>query len=172
MKIITLGTGAAVPTLQRGHPAVLLWWQGKYFLFDCGEATQVQFRKAGLKFSRLEAIFISHLHGDHILGIMGLLMSLELSERKKPLHIYGPAGIKEYIETSTKLMNTVFNFEINITEIRADFNLEEKGYSIRALPLEHRVFSLGYSFREHNHPGKFYIEKAREFCIPEGRSEA
>ncbi|MEQ8188807.1 MAG: ribonuclease Z [Candidatus Eremiobacterota bacterium] len=168
MKVITLGTGAAVPTLRRGHPAVALWWDGNYFLFDCGEGTQIQYRRAGLKFSRLSAIFISHLHGDHILGIMGFLMSLELAEREKPLKIYGPAGIEEYIETSKRLMCTVFNFDITIHEITEEFLLTEEGYTIRSLPLDHRVFSLGYSFTEHDRPGKFNIKKAKELGIPEG----
>jgi len=168
MKVITLGTGAAVPTLRRGHPAVALWWNGNYFLFDCGEGTQIQYRKSGLKFSRLSAIFISHLHGDHILGIMGFLMSLELAEREKPLKIYGPPGIKEYIDVSKRLMCTVFNFHITINEITEEFVMVEEGYTIKSLPLEHRVFSLGYSFTEHDRPGKFNIEKAREMEIPEG----
>jgi ribonuclease Z len=168
MKVITLGTGAAVPTLRRGHPAAALWWNGNYFLFDCGEGTQIQYRKSGLKFSRLSAIFISHLHGDHILGIMGFLMSLELAEREKPLKIYGPPGIKEYIDVSRRLMCTVFNFHITINEITEEFLTVEDGYTIKSLPLEHRVFSLGYSFTEHDRPGKFNIEKAREMEIPEG----
>jgi len=168
MKIITLGTGAAVPTLQRGHPATALWWEGKYFLFDCGEATQIQFRRGGIKFSKLDSIFITHLHGDHILGIMGLLMSLELANREKPLFIYGPPGIKEYIEMSTRLMKTVFNFEINIMEIGERYSFRKKGYEIKIFPLEHRVFCLGYVFLEDNKPGKFNIEKARELGIPEG----
>ena len=168
MKIITLGTGAAVPTLKRGHASLLLWWKGKSFLFDCGEATQVQFRKGGVKFAPLEGIFISHLHGDHILGLMGLLMSLELSDRKRPLGIYAPPGIKEYLEVSRRLMSTNFNFEININEITEDIIISGDGYTIKSFFLEHRVPSLGYSFIEKDFPGKFNVKKARALGIPEG----
>jgi ribonuclease Z len=99
---------------------------------------------------------------------MGFLMSLELAEREKPLKIYGPPGIKEYIDVSRRLMCTVFNFHITINEITEEFLTVEDGYTIKSLPLEHRVFSLGYSFTEHDRPGKFNIEKAREMEIPEG----
>jgi len=168
MKFITLGTGAAVPTLKRGHAAGLLWWNGRYFLFDCGEGTQIQFRRAGLKFAPLEGIFISHLHGDHILGIMGLLMSLELSERKAPLSVYAPPGIKEYMDVSKRLMNTNFNFDININEIKEDIIFRGSGYTITSFFLEHRITSVGYSFIEDDMPGKFNVEEARNLGIPEG----
>ena len=168
MKIITLGTGAAVPTLQRGHPATLLWRKGKYFLFDCGEATQLQFRRAGLKFSHLEAMFISHLHGDHILGIMGLLMSLELSDRQRDINICGPFGLKEYLEVSGRIMSTFFNFQINVMELQNGVVLENDGYTVRAFHLNHRVSSTGYSFVEDDRPGKFNVEEAKRLGIPEG----
>ncbi|HEU4753144.1 MAG TPA: MBL fold metallo-hydrolase, partial [Armatimonadota bacterium] len=94
--ITFLGTGSGVPSLDRNLACVAVQRQGELFLFDCGEAAQIQYRRAGLGFAPLRAIFISHLHGDHITGLMGLLMSLQMADRHEPLDLYGPPGLGEY----------------------------------------------------------------------------
>src|SRR5688572_29143733 len=92
-----LGTGSGVPTLERGLSCIAVQRQGELFLFDCGEAAQIQYRHAGLGFAPLTAIGITHLHGDHVTGLMGLLMSLQMADRTEPLDVYGPPGIAEYV---------------------------------------------------------------------------
>jgi len=168
MKIIFLGTGAASPNLKRNLSSVFMHWEGESFLFDCGEACQIQLRYAGIKPGKFRQIFISHLHGDHILGLMGLLMTLELSGRELPLVITGPPGLREFIEVNRRLLHTRFSFPLEIYEIDKETVFKQEQFTIWAMPLKHRIFTLGYAFLEKDKPGKFNLEKARSLGIPEG----
>jgi ribonuclease Z len=169
MKVITLGTGSGVPTLKRNLACVALVRNGQVFLFDCGEAAQIQMRKARLRFSRVEAIFISHTHGDHLIGLMGILMSMEMENRTRPLRIFGPTGIEEYVSTLTRLHQTYINFDLSIRELtEAGRVCDEPEYSVHCAPLDHRVVTLGFAFVEKDRPGEFNVEAAQRLGIPAG----
>ena len=168
LRIITLGTGSALPTLERNLSATALVREGDLFLFDCGEATQIQIRKAGLKLSRLGRIFISHLHGDHITGLAGLLMTMTMMDRTEPMEIYGPAELEEYIESSRRLLGLRFTYPMRYHRACSGVLCDERDYAVECLPLHHRVPAFGYAFRERDRPGRFLVEKARELGVPEG----
>jgi ribonuclease Z len=142
---------------------------GELFLFDCGEAAQIQYRRAGLGFARLTGIFISHLHGDHVTGLMGLLMSLQMADRTQPLLLVGPAGLGEYVRASRRALHTHFGYPLQILEARGGQVVREtEAYQIRCDALDHRLFCLGYAFEEHPRPGRFDVEEARALGVPEG----
>jgi len=171
MEIILLGTSAALPTKARCTSAAALIRLGEILLFDCGEGTQVQFQKAQLKPGKLSRIFISHFHGDHFYGLIGLLTSLQLGGRIKPLFLYGPKGLSEYCGFMQQLSDFILGYPIIICEV--ENKLEEniwdfKEYSITALPLEHRILTLGFRLEEKPRPGKFDIKKAEQLGIPDG----
>jgi len=172
MELITLGTGSAIPTSERMLSSAALVRGGEIFLFDCGEGTQMQMIKAGLKHSKVKHIFISHLHGDHIYGIMGLISTIHLLDHHTDLHLYGPQGLKAYIEFVMKLTCMHPEFEIVVHEIEETFQggviCEMREYLVSALPLEHSIFTLGYRFQEKDRPGRLDIERARQLGIPEG----
>ncbi len=172
MELITLGTGSAIPTSDRKLPATALVRDGEVFLFDCGEGTQMQMMKAGLKHSKVKYIFISHLHGDHIYGLMGLISTIHLTGRRTDLNLYGPQRLGEYVQFMQRLTDMHPEFEIHVHEMeestRGGVVCETPEYTISALPLEHRIFTLGYRFQEKDKPGRLNIDRARELGIPEG----
>jgi ribonuclease Z len=169
MKVITLGTGSGVPTLRRNLACVALVRHGQVFLFDCGEAAQIQMRRARLRFSRVEAIFISHTHGDHLIGLMGILMSMEMENRSRPLRVFGPPGIQEYVSTLTRLHQTHINYDVRVRELEhSALVCDEPEYAVHCAPLEHRVFVLGYAFVEKDRPGEFNVEAAQRLGVPVG----
>lgn len=146
-----LGFNSAIPTINSAPTAQFLEMDERHFLIDCGEGTQVQLRKAKAKFSRINHIFISHLHGDHCFGLPGLIASFRLLGRETPLHIYGPKGIKEMLETIFKITETHQGFEVIYHEL--DKNYSEKIYEdnrveVFTIPLNHRIYCNGYLFRE------------------------
>ncbi|MEM1535351.1 MAG: ribonuclease Z [Candidatus Pacearchaeota archaeon] len=148
MDLIFLGTSAGVPTSERGHSAILLIYSGQYLLFDCGEGTQRQFVKAGISPLRLDKIFISHLHADHILGLSGLLQTLAMKDYAKELEVYGPVGINAYIESIKNFFPIVETLKLKINEIKKESCFDFKEYSIEALPLNHVTPTYGYAFKE------------------------
>lgn len=171
MEIVFLGTSAALPTLKRFGTAIAINSGGETLLFDCGEGAQIQFQKANLKPGKLSRIFITHFHGDHFYGLIGLLTSLQLNGREKPLHLVGPKGLTYYLEVMQKLSHFEFNFDLNIQEVEETVEQqrwEMPGYSVIALPLAHRVFVLGFRLEEHPKPGKFDAAKAARLGLPEG----
>lgn len=169
MKVIALGTGSGVPTLKRNLACIALVRNGQVFLFDCGEAAQIQMRKARLRFSRVEAIFISHTHGDHLIGLMGMLMSMEMEDRARPLRLFGPPGVAEYVSTLTRLHQTHLNFDMNIRELTTSGVVcDDPEYSICCAPLDHRVLVLGYAFIEKDRPGEFNVMAAERLGVPPG----
>lgn len=146
-----LGFNSAIPTINSAPTAQFLEMDERHFLIDCGEGTQVQLRKAKAKFSRINHIFISHLHGDHCFGLPGLIASFRLLGRETPLHIYGPKGIKEMLETIFRITETHQGFEVIYHEL--DKNYSEKIYEdnrveVFTIPLNHRIYCNGYLFRE------------------------
>lgn len=164
-----LGTGSGVPSLDRNLSCVAVQRQGELILFDCGEAAQIQYRRAGLGFAPLSAIAISHLHGDHITGLMGLLMSLQMADRTEPLDVYGPPGLGEYIRCNRRALQTSFGYRINLIEEPATTVFRETPeYHLRSAPLEHGQLCLGFRLEEFDRPGRFNLDVARSLGVPAG----
>jgi len=168
VKVVFLGTSGAIPTLYRNLPSTALKNNGSLILFDCGEYTQIQIIKAALRLGKIDKILISHLHGDHVTGLPGLLMLLNHASREKPLEIYGPAGLKDYIFSTKRILNFYVGYQINVNEIEAGYEIVGNGYKIDTFLLDHTTFTLGFSYQEESKPGKLDIEKARALGVPEG----
>ncbi|HEY1038075.1 MAG TPA: ribonuclease Z [Bacteroidia bacterium] len=150
-EVTILGTGSASPTTKRNPTAQLLNASERFFLIDCGEGTQVQLRKYKLSMHRIDHIFISHLHGDHYLGLLGLLQSLHLLGRKNPINLYCFPELKEIIELQNKYSQTVLNYEIRyvFTDPKTpQLVFEDNKIEIRTFPLQHRIPCCGFLFRE------------------------
>jgi len=168
MKAVILGSGGAVPTTRRMLPSMVLLREGEMFIFDCGEGTQLQLTRSRLGWARLRAIFISHLHGDHVIGLTGLLMTMSMGSRKRPLKIYGPPGIADYVNLSRKALRFGVAYPLEIEEIKGGVIIDEDEYLIEAMPVKHRVFTLAYRLVEKPRPGRFDLARAQELNIPPG----
>jgi len=158
IEVIFLGTGSAVPTTRKNHPAILLKYKDENILFDCGEGTQRQFRKAGLNPCKLTRLFISHWHGDHVLGIPGLLQTLTLNNYPGTLEVYGPNGTEKFISKIMGIFVPRGEIKINIHEISAGKVLETNDFEIFAEEMEHNIFCLAYRFVEKD---KLRIDKKK-----------
>ncbi|MDC7227491.1 MAG: ribonuclease Z [Spirochaetales bacterium] len=169
LEAFVLGTGGMMPLPHRFLTSVLLRREGDLFLFDCGEATQISLRKLNLKWKKISAIFISHTHADHVTGLPGILMLSSQVDREEPLYIYGPPKIKEYVETSRKVLDMYINYEIIVKEIYEDGEiLRGDGFSVTAFKLEHSKPCIGYTLTEESRPGIFHPEKALALNVPKG----
>ena len=176
MKIIPLGTSSGKPTLNRNVSATAVVAEGEWWLFDCGEATQMQMMRAGLSAHKLAGIFITHLHGDHFNGLPGLLSTMALDKRERELKLVGPPGIGEYLELLRSLRILFVNYPITLQELGLSYFkdlshevvFESSKYTITSRPLDHRIFALGYRVDEKTKPGRFDLEAARRLGIPEG----
>lgn len=161
-----------MPLPGRHLTSVLLRREGELFLFDCGEGTQVSLRSLNLRWKKINTIFISHTHADHITGLPGILMLSAQVDRTEPLVIIGPPIIKEYIETSRKVLNMYINYEIEVREIENPLEpqivYEGEGYKVRCFPVKHSRVCVGYTLEEDSRPGIFYPEKAKEAGVPVG----
>ena len=169
LEAFVLGTGGMMPLPHRFLTSVLLRREGELFLFDCGEATQISLRKLNLKWKKITAIFISHTHADHVTGLPGILMLSSQVDRDEPLYIFGPPKIKEYVESSRKVLDMYINYEIIVTEIDEDgtvFTADD--FNISAFRLDHTKPCFGYTLTENPRPGIFYPEKAEALKIPRG----
>jgi ribonuclease Z len=171
LKIILLGTSSAVPTLTRGLSSTALVRDGDIFLFDCGEGTQVQLMRAGIKRNRIHSVFIGHLHGDHLYGIAGLLSTMHLDGRESPMNLFGPEGLRTFINAAFRTSDLQFNFKLHLQEFPRGFRglvLEEEDFHVEAIPLDHSIFCLGWRFQEKSKPGVFNLARAEELGIPRG----
>ena len=171
MEIVLLGTSAALPTLRRRPTATAVVRGNEVLLFDCGEGTQIQYQKAQLRPGKLTRIFVSHFHGDHFYGLIGFLTSLQLLGRKPPLYLYGPKGLREYLQFMQRLGAFQFGFQVVVHEVPescAEETWDLGAYTVTARPLKHRLFSLGYRLEEKPKPGKFNAGRAQRLRIPEG----
>jgi len=171
LKIVLLGTSSAVPTLTRGLSSTALIRNGDVFLFDCGEGTQLQLMRSGVKRSRIHSIFIGHLHGDHLYGIAGLLSTLHLDGREGPLNVFGPEGLRIFLHAAFRTSNLQFTFNLNVQEFPRGYRgrvLDEDEFYVDALPLDHSIFCLGWRFQEKDKPGVFNLERAQELGITRG----
>ena len=169
MEAFILGCGGMMPLPYRHLTSVLLRRDGDLFLFDGGEGTQVSLRRLNLKWKKINAIFVSHTHADHVTGLPGILMLNAQVERTEPLFIFGPPKIKEYIETSRKVLDMYINYPIEVKEITApSIVFEGDGFYIRAFPLDHTKTCVGYTLEELDRPGEFKPEKAELLNVPVG----
>ncbi|CAN1556437.1 ElaC Metal-dependent hydrolases of the beta-lactamase superfamily III [Flavobacteriaceae bacterium] len=151
MKLTILGCYAATPRTLTNPTSQVLEIKNRLFLIDCGEGTQVQLRKNKLKFSKINHVFISHLHGDHFFGLIGLISTFALLGRTSDLHIYGPIGIKEIINIQLRLSNSWTNYQLIFHELESKESVtifEDDKVIVKTIPLKHRVYTNGFLFQE------------------------
>jgi ribonuclease Z len=170
VQITFLGTSSGVPTRSRNVSgvAVRLPQRAEFWLFDCGEGTQHQILRSDLKISQLSRIFITHMHGDHIFGLMGLLASCGLAGNTERIDIYGPPGLNEYLQACRRYSQTHFSYPVAVHENRGGLIYEDEEYRVHCGLLEHRVTAFGYRIEEKDRPGRFDAQKAKAFGIPFG----
>lgn len=171
MKITFLGTSAGTPTRERNVTAQALTFDhGGMWLLDCGEATQHQLMRAGLKASRCDRILITHLHGDHCYGLPGMLMFIAINGRTAPVEVAGPPGISEFLTTILRLSSADLPYELIISELSASGGALAPldGWQASAYPLVHRVTCLGWCLTEDPRPGRFHPDRAERIGVPEG----
>lgn len=168
MELEFLGTSSAVPSKQRNHTSISLKAFGEVMLFDCGEGTQRQLTNAHISPMKINKIFITHFHGDHILGLPGLIQSMGFRGRENTLDIYGPKGLETLINTIQHIGYFIINYPINFHEIQEDGKIiETEEYQIECAFVEHNVPTLAYSITEKKKP-RFLREKAIELGVPVG----
>ena len=166
-----MGTSAGVPTLERNVTSIALNLQKEQqgiWLFDCGEATQHQFMRSGLNPQKVRKIFITHMHGDHIFGLPGLLTSRSMSSGPQPLHIYGPSGIRRFVETALESSHSHLTYELVITEIQAGTIYQNGHFTVTAGYLSHRIETFGYRIEQADLPGALDAGKLAHDGIPSG----
>jgi len=149
-EVLILGSNSAIPTLKRHPSSQLVLFDQMPYLIDCGEGTQLQLRRYKQKFQKIRQIFISHLHGDHYYGLPGLITSMHLLGREKPLSLFGPKGIKEILDVNFKHSRTKLRYPLEIIELEEEqrYIYEDERIKVRTLLLEHRVPTFGYVFEE------------------------
>jgi ribonuclease Z len=168
MRLVFLGTSAAQPTPERGLSCICLEKEGEILMFDAGEGAQISYLKSGLGWNKKMKIFVTHLHGDHCIGILGLLQTMTLQNRTESMEIYGPDGIEEFIAVNIKVLNFGLSFPVMITTVREGTVVNEKTYTINSCEADHSVISYSYLFQEKDKPGRFFPDKAKELGVPEG----
>jgi len=167
MQIIFLGTSSMVPTKERNHSSILLSCGSENILVDCGEGTQRQLKIAGIKLTKITRILISHWHGDHVLGLPGLIQSMSSSGYGKTLHIYGPKGTKKLIGKMFEVFGFDKKFEIMINEVKSGKFFEDDEFILETEQLEHNIETLGYRLQEKN-KRKINLAYVKKLGIPEG----
>jgi ribonuclease Z len=168
MKLTILGCYSATPRINANPTSQVLEIENHVFLIDCAEGTQVQLRKSKVKFSRIKHIFISHLHGDHFFGLVGLISTFRLLTREADLHIYAPKGLKEIVTLQMKLAKSWTNYNLIFHELESDTSeiiYEDDKVEVYTIPLEHRVYTNGFLFKEKVKERKLDINKALDLNI-------
>lgn len=168
MKLTILGCYSATPRTLNNTTSQVLEINNHMFLIDCGEGTQVQLRKNKVRFSRIKHIFISHLHGDHFFGLVGLISTFRLLTREADLHIYGPKGIKEVITLQMKLADSWTNFKLifhELTSNESELIFEDDLVEVHTIPLNHRVYTNGFLFKEKEGDRKLDIKSVEDANI-------
>lgn len=169
MQITILGTSSGGPFYGRHYTAQVLQADNQYFLIDCGEGTQMQLFRRQVKFDRINHVFISHLHGDHAYGLISLLTSWSLKKRSEPLHLFSPPGLREWVEISARIFGVVFSYPLKFHEVDAAVSakiFENSKVEVWTIPLEHRIETSGWLFREKKKPRNIRSEKIEEYDIP------
>jgi ribonuclease Z len=168
MHVLFLGTGGSWPCKEYNVPAIAVKLGSEILLFECGEGTQRQFMQSKFSFMQVSKIFISHYHGDHFLGLSGLIQSMNLNDRKADLDIYGPRGTIKTVGTLLNLGYFAPGFSITLHEMKDSETIEFKNYDVSAFSVDHDVPTLGFVLEEHARPGRFSLKKAKGLGIPEG----
>ena len=166
LELTILGCHSATPRANAYPTSQYLEINNRHFLIDCGEGTQRQMRKHKVGFSKINHIFISHLHGDHFFGLIGLISTFGILSREKELHIYGPKGIKEVTTLQLKISKSYSKFEIiyhELTSKKSELIFEDDKVTVTTIPLSHRVYTNGYLFREKPQPKKLNTENIRQY---------
>ena len=167
LTVTFLGTGAAIPSLDRNVASLALAREGETLLFDCGEGTQRQMMRYGVSFS-LRDIFFTHFHADHLLGLTGLVRTLGLQDRTDPLRLYGPRGAKRVLEHALAVGIERNKFPVQIEELAPGDRVSRPEYDLVAIEADHRAPALAYLLVEHTRLGRFQPERVRELGVPEG----
>jgi len=167
IRVTFLGTAASRPTVGRNVSGIAVQREGDQMLFDCGEGTQRQMMRYGTGFS-IRSIFLTHLHADHFLGIIGLMRTMGLQGREEALHLYAPRGSRGVLETATSLGVDRIQFPVRIHELEPGDRVGFGDYGIEAFMVQHGTPALGYALKEKPRLGRFDVEKARSMGIPEG----
>jgi len=168
MKLTILGCHSATPSQNTNPTSQVLEIKNHVFLIDCGEGTQVQLRKHKVKFARIKHIFISHLHGDHYFGLVGLISTFRLLTRESELHIYAPKGLKEVITMQMKLADSWTNYQLIFHELssnKSELIFEDEKVEVHTIPLDHRIYTNGFLFKEKEGERKLNIVKAKQLNI-------
>lgn len=171
MQLHFLGTGAGMPSKERNTSALmmkLLDERGTMWLFDCGEATQHRILHTSLKPRKIEKIFITHLHGDHIYGLPGLLGSRSFQGGEEPLTIYGPKGLKEWMMMTLDISKTHLTYPLHFVEVEEGIVFEDEQFIVRAALLQHVIPCFGYRIEQKDLPGALHLERAVAFGVPKG----
>lgn len=167
-EVFVLGTSGMMPLPGRFLTSAMIRREGELFLFDCGEGTQISLKMLNIRWKKINSIFISHMHADHVTGLPGMLMLSSQVDRQEPLYIYGPPKLGEYVEQTRKILDMYINYEIIVKTVEPGIIIETDEYYVKAFPLEHTKKCFGYTFREKMRSGVFYPEKALELNIPKG----
>jgi len=168
MKLTILGCYAATPRTLTNPTSQVLEIKNRLFLIDCGEGTQVQLRKNKIKFSKINHIFISHLHGDHLYGLIGTISTFSLLGRTTDLHIYGPKGIKELILLQLKMTESWTTYSLFFHELeskQSEVIFEDTKVIVKTIPLKHRVYTNGFLFQEKPGDRKLNVEAVQQYDI-------
>lgn len=168
LEVFVLGTSGMQPLPNRFLTSAMVRRNGELFLFDCGEGTQVSLKMLNLHWKRINRIFISHMHADHVTGLPGLLMLSSQVDRSEPLYIYGPERLKDYIDSNRRLLDMYINYEIRFVPVQPGIILETEDYTVEAVPLLHTKPCYGYVMKEKDRPGEFSVENARRLGVPCG----
>ncbi|MHB1868305.1 MAG: ribonuclease Z [Nitrososphaerales archaeon] len=167
-KIHFLGTSSAVPTKDRGLSCVAINYENIIAFFDCGEGSQREINEAGLGFNKECAVFITHMHGDHVVGLLGLLQTMSMNRREKDLRIFGPKGIIDFVKLNRAILGFGLTFEVHVSEIKPGLIYKHPKFRVFAQKSEHSTESFAYVFEEAEKPGKFNTRKALKLGVPEG----
>ena len=161
LRLTILGCHSATPRSLAQPSAQYLEINGEHILIDCAEGTQTQLRKFGVKFSRIRHVFISHLHGDHFYGLIGLISTFSLLNRQNELHVYGPTGLKEIIQLQLKLTKSWIDYPLHFHELnsgKSELIFDSEKIQVRTIPLRHRIYTNGFLLREKPAPRKLNME--------------
>ncbi len=170
MHLVFLGTSSGAPTLRRGLSSIALMRGGELLLFDAGEGMQLNFIKAGLGMNRKMKIFITHMHADHCVGLLGLLQTMELQGREKSIEIYGEPRLEEFLRENMRIINFRLTFDIVIRKIEKEgLLMSEKEYQVSCCQALHSVPCFAYCLEEFERPGLFNVMEAKRLGIPEGK---
>ncbi|MDG6998345.1 MAG: ribonuclease Z [Nitrososphaerota archaeon] len=167
-KIHFLGTSSAVPTKERGLSCTAISYENSLAFFDCGEGSQRAINLAGLGFNKDSTVFITHMHGDHVVGLLGLLQTMSMNRREKRLEIFGPKGIIDFVKTNREILKFGMTFDAVVNEIRPGLIYSNLKYKVYAQRSDHVDESFAYVFEEREKPGKFDTSKASMLGVPEG----